>query len=144
LTKESLRALDFDRYGQLSPQAHSGRLLYVKSPKFTADYGQEAAELLRDLVWEKHLIGIVQVRDRTGVALLNLGDPINKTHINAHMVKEGYARIESRPREKDPIYLKLKDEEDIARLNKIGMWEHGTVPDSDEEREEEKMKKGIL
>jgi len=144
LSKESIRVLDLDTYGQLEPLARSGRLLYVKSPKFTADYGQEAAELFRDLVWEKELVGIVQARDRTGVAFLNLGDPNSKTHINAHMVKEGYARIENRPKEKDPLYLKLKEEEDIARLNKIGMWEHGTVPDSDEEREEEKMKKGIL
>jgi len=123
----------------LPPQANNGRLLFVKAPKFSEDYGRESAELFRDLVWEKELMAIVQFIDQYGNKYLNLGDPVNKIHINARMVKEGYARVDSRETD-DEIHKKLKEEERIAQFRKTGMWLHGTGPDSEEERDENKEK----
>jgi len=144
LTVDQLRFLDRNLFGlgRLGSQAQSGRLLYVKAPKFVDDHGKEAAELFKDLVWEKELVAIVKFRER-GNNLINLGNPDEKVHINAQMVKEGYARIEKRDTD-DPIYEKLRQEEEIARRQNLGMWIYGVVPDSDEEREEERLKKGIL
>jgi len=52
------------------------------------------------------------------------------------MVTEGYARV-TRSKTEDPVYTALKEAEDLVRKSGIGKWIDATVPDSEEEKEEE-------
>jgi len=137
LNPSSIRRIENEDYVKKVPfQAKKGKLIYVRAPTDTQEYYKEAAELFRDLVWEKELIGIISSVDKFENHYLNLGDPVNKTHINARMVKEGYGKVPESKDNEDEIYKKLKEEEKLAQTAKIGMWEHGTGPDSDEDKED--------
>jgi len=140
VSKESIRVLDFDKYGMkaLPGQALVGRLAYVKTPKFDQDYGEQAANLFKDLVYEQELVAKYWI-DRSGYCL-KLGVPSKKIFVNIQMIIEGFARV-ARSRTEDPIYKSIQEEEEIAKKSLIGIWLYGTVPDSDEEKEEELEKK---
>jgi len=141
LHKEDIRRLDFTKYGlkTLPAQAKNGRLAFVKAPKIDEEFGKEAADLLKRSVWKENLIGKYWV-DRNQFHNIKLGVPSKKIFVSATMVTEGYARV-TRSNTEDPVYAALKEAEELARKSNIGIWIYGTVPDSDEEKEEELMKK---
>jgi len=121
----------------LPRQAHHGRLAFIRAPAMTAEYGVDAAALLKELVWEKALVATVQFKEGEGaqqVAYLSLGDPETKTPINAALVISGLARVQ-KSRTKSAFYERLKEEEEKARKARLAIWQYGDLPDSDEEEQ---------
>lgn len=125
---------------KLKAQAVQAGLAYVKCPTLSEDYGQEAAEMLRDLVENKTLSAQVEYRDGQVMCLSLLDN--NKIHINGALVKAGLARVK-KPRgvaftQKREIIDKLLDdlraEERQAKSSHACVWEYGD-PGSDEDEE---------
>jgi len=136
LGKENIKDLDQSKFGTelLHPQAQTGRLAYVKAPKFDDDFGTQAADLLHDLVYEQQCVGKYWI-DKQGYCI-KLGVPSKKLFVNITMVTEGLARV-TRSKTEDQVYKAIQEEEKNAKKANLGIWVYGTVPDSDEEKEEE-------
>jgi staphylococcal nuclease domain-containing protein 1 len=88
----------------LPPQAHEGRLAYVKTPSVNDDFGRDAAAFLKEMAWDKVMVANVQWREGN-VAYLVLGDPETQVHINAAMLRAGLATMPrgSGPRGGSPL-----------------------------------------
>jgi len=124
----------------LPPQAKEAQLAYVKAPGLDSDYGLEAAELLRDLVYGKEMLANVEYRDAEGRAFLSLGDKDNQVHVNAALLRAGLARVERvRGKSQSQLIAKLKEEEEKARSSHSCIWEYGD-PGSDDEDEHKGLK----
>jgi len=125
--------------GSLPAHAKRARLAYVAPPKLEDDYGHEAAEFFRDLVWGKTMMANVEYRENARrdneILHLSLGDRESQVHVNAALVRAGLARVErARSRHLQPMIEKLREEEQKARQNHSYIWEYGD-PGSDEEEE---------
>jgi len=120
----------------LPRQAHQGRLAFIRAPAADAEFGVDAAALLKELVWDKQLVATVQFKEGQGanaVSYLSVGDPATKVPINAALVMAGLARVQ-RSRTKSAFYERLKEEEEKARRQRLCIWQYGDLPDSDDER----------
>jgi len=127
-------------YKELRPQAFEGSLAFVKPPTLEEEYGKEAAEFLKELVWGKTMVATVEEQTNDKL-LLTLADPESMIHVNAALLRAGLAKVEKRrERRLQKLLEKLKEEELEARTKHIYLWEYGD-PGSDEE-EEDKDKKG--
>jgi len=119
----------------LPRQAHHGRLAFIRAPSINADYGVDAAALLKELVWDKSLVATVQFKEGQGnetVSYLSLGDPETKIPINAALVISGLARVQ-KSRTKSAFYERLREEEEKARKSRLNIWQYGDVSDEEEE-----------
>lgn len=114
----------------LPKQAHHGRLAMIRAPALDQEYGEDAAALLKELVWDKPLVATVQFKDGD-VSYLSLGDPETKVPINAALVMAGLARVQ-RSRSRTAFYDRLKEEEEKARKNHLNLWQYGDNYDSDD------------
>jgi len=121
----------------LPRQAHNGRLAFIRAPSISADFGVDAAALLKELVWDKPLVATVQFKEGQGaetVSYLSLGDPETKIPINAALVISGLARVQ-KSRTQSAFYQRLLEEQEKARKSRLNIWQYGDV-DSDDEKEE--------
>jgi len=119
---------------ELKPQAHEAQLAYIQPPKLNEDYGQDAAEFLKDLVWGKTMLANVEYREEQKL-FLSLGDRESQVHVNAALLRAGLARVKNiRSRHLREVLEKLKLEEDKARAAHAFIWEYGD-PGSDDEEE---------
>lgn len=136
VTLSRVRALPADFALSVLPrQAHHGRLAFIKAPSLSADYGVDAAALLKELVWDKTLVATVQFKEGQGadvVSYLSLGDPETKIPINAALVISGLARVQ-KSRTKSAFYERLREEEEKARKSRLNIWQYGDVDDDDDE-----------
>jgi staphylococcal nuclease domain-containing protein 1 len=132
IPESRLRKLD-QAFQTLKPQAQEAQLAYILPPAIDEDWGQEAAEFLKELVWGKTMMANVEYRGDNGKLYLSLGDRESQVHVNAALLRAGLARVERlRGRHLQAMYEKLKEEEDKARANHSYIWEYGD-PGSDEE-----------
>jgi len=136
-TSKNLRALEKQFFSSACPaQAKRGKLAYIRAPSLDQEYGEDAAVLFKELVWGKNLKAIIQFEDvQEGSACyhLQLGEAEKKTNFNALLVIQGLARVD-RVDSKQEFYKRLQEEEDKAKKARLGIWQYGAVPDSDEER----------
>lgn len=102
----------------------------IRAPGLDMEYGEDAAALLKELVWDKELVATTQYREGD-ISYLSLGDPATKVPINAALVMAGLARVQ-RSRTRSAFYDRLKEEEDKARKNRLNLWQYGDNYDSDE------------
>jgi len=135
IPESRLRKLDAT-FQTLKPQAQEAQLAYILPPSLDEDYGQEAAEFLKELVWGKTMMANVEYRGSDNNKLyLSLGDRESQVHVNAALLRAGLARVERlRGKHLQAMYEKLKEEEDKARANHSYIWEYGD-PGSDDEDE---------
>jgi len=141
LTSERIRMLPSEfNESALPRQSHKGKLVYVTTPPLDDEFGRDSAILFKELVWGKTLVA-TSYNDRfggePGVTQLSLGDPGSKIFINAALVMSGLASVERRKRAND-FYQTLKAEEEKAKQQRLNIWQYGDLPDSDDERQEEK------
>lgn len=115
----------------LHAQAQEATLAYIKSPSIGEDHGPEAADYLKDLVWDKPVIVSV-VHTENGVAQVALGDPAQEIDVNGELIRAGFARV-VRTRFRNPIVSTMRDLESKARSDRLGIWQYGDIIDSDEE-----------
>jgi len=126
-----------DEYKKLRPQAVEAILAYMKTPPIEEDFGKEAAEFLKDLVWGKTMMANIERRDGNTV-YLSLGDRDSKVHVNAALLRAGLAKVERvRGEQFREMMDKLKEEENKARSSHAGIWEYGD-PGSDEDDDDKR------
>lgn len=130
-----------EQFAKLKHQAFRAHLAYIKPPTLNQDYGQEAAELLRDLVDGKTLMAQDEYKDLNSTDYyLSLLD--GQLDLAATLVQEGLARV-SKPKGRDFTFLQrktvdgiitnLKKEEKLAKDSRTNIWEYGDVGSDDED-----------
>jgi len=77
---ERIRRLD-PQFAKLAAQAHKASLAFIKSPGTHEDYGREAADYLKEMVWGKSMLASVESRD-AGNLSLSLYDRETDIHVN--------------------------------------------------------------
>jgi len=124
----------------LSRQAHEGKLAFIKSPTLDEEFGRDAATAFKEMVWKKTLLATVEEKAYQDKPIqLSLGDTQTRTPINFIMVKSGLARVERRRRQ-GKYYERLQQEEHKAKATRLCIWQYGDLPDSDDEREENRLR----
>jgi len=124
---------------RLAPQAREARLAYIRVPTLDEDYGEEAAQFLREMVLGKTVMANVESKEGN-LLYLSIGDRESGVHVNAALLRQGFARVEKvRGRHLQPLIEKLKEEEAQARAHHSCIWEYGD-PGSDDEEEHPKKK----
>jgi len=144
---DRIRKLPKEYIDLLSPQAKDAKLLYVKAPALESEFGRDSLSALRDLMWEKEL-SAEQVFTEKAPGLKNTDwkDPQliyhlivtnneDKTDLNKTMVGQGHAKVQSLVADQDPYYTALEEIQEEARGKRLGIWQYGDCPDSDEEQE---------
>jgi len=126
-----LRPLD-PSFTTLHPQAQEAQLAYIKAPSLEEDYGNDAALLLRELVYGKTIMASVEHRD-ANLLYLCLGDRESQIHVNAALLRAGLARIEKIRGKPRDLIEKLREEEDKAKASHAYIWEYGDPGFDDEE-----------
>ncbi|PRP74122.1 hypothetical protein PROFUN_06447 [Planoprotostelium fungivorum] len=127
---------------ELKPQAHLAQLAFLRAPALTEDFGEDSAEYLRELVWDRAIRANIEYKD--GETLhLSLYDSENENFVNASMINAGLARLEKvRGRQFETLIEKLKEEEAAARHNHNGIWQYGDVDSDDEEPQRPQRRQG--
>lgn len=132
VSRSNLRTLPANcEVKDLAAQAQEATLAYIKCPSIGEDHGPEAADYLKDLVWDKPVIVSV-IHSENGVAQVALGDPAEEIDVNGELIRAGFARV-VRTRFRNPIVSTMRDLEDKARSARLGIWQYGDIIDSDEE-----------
>jgi len=139
VTSECIRKIASD-FAKKPAQAHKGKLAYISAPELTADFGDDAAVLFKELVWGKTLLANFQhiegPRDDS-VFYVILGDEETTVTINGELVTQGLASVE--PKRKvpgsinDKVYEQLQHQEQSARSSNLRIWVYGALPDSSDE-----------
>jgi len=118
---------------ELKPQAQLAQLAFLKAPALDQDFGEDSAEYLRELVWDRPIRGNVEYREGDTLHL-SLYDSESESYINASMINAGLARLEKvRGRQYESLLEKLREEESSARQQHNGIWQYGDVDSDDEE-----------
>jgi len=129
-----------EEFKTLQAQANEAVLAYLKTPPIEEEYGKEAAEFLKDLVWGKTMMANVEKREGTTL-YLSLGDRESQVHVNAALLRAGLAKVERvRGEQYREMMDKLKEEESKARSLHTGIWEYGD-PGSDEDDDDKRKGK---
>jgi len=126
-----------EEHKKLQSQAVESILAYLKTPPIEEEYGKEAAEFLKDLVWGKTMMANVERKDGSTL-YLSLGDRESQVHVNAALLRAGLAKVERvRGEQFREMMDKLHEEENKARSSHAGIWEYGD-PGSDEDDEDKR------
>jgi staphylococcal nuclease domain-containing protein 1 len=144
---DRIRKLPKEYIDLLSPQAKDAKLLYVKAPPLDSEFGRDSLSALRDLMWEK-VLSAEQVYTEKAPGLKNTDwkDPQliyhlivtnneEKINLNNTMIAQGHAKVQNLVADQDPFYTALEEIQEEARNKRLGIWQYGDYPDSDEEQE---------
>jgi len=122
----------------LKPQAQLAQLAFIRAPKLDEDFGEDAAEYLRELVWDRPTTANIQYKDND-VLFLCLFDSEDETFVNASLLNAGLAKLEKvRGRQFEQLLDSLRGEETSARQQHRGIWQYGDVDSDDDEPRERK------
>lgn len=133
VAKNQMRALPANcQLSDLPAQAQEATLAYIKCPTLSEEHGPEAADYLKYLVWEKPLIASIYWTEGS-VAHIVLGDPSTSTDINGELLRAGFARVPRVRGVRNPVLGKMREFEEQARSQRLGIWQYGDIIDSDEE-----------
>eukprot|EP00213_Chloropicon_mariensis_P002107 CAMPEP_0197482766 /NCGR_PEP_ID=MMETSP1309-20131121/56526_1 /TAXON_ID=464262 /ORGANISM="Genus nov. species nov., Strain RCC998" /LENGTH=951 /DNA_ID=CAMNT_0043025321 /DNA_START=340 /DNA_END=3195 /DNA_ORIENTATION=+ len=127
-----------------SPLAFACQLAFVKAPGLQDDFGYEAAECLQSLVGRGQILAaqvedriseVVQGRKPETILKVSVSDPETNENVALEMVRNGLARVERTRRftqTKEAVKV-LKEEEEIAKKDRLNMWQYGDVGSDDED-----------
>jgi len=144
---DRIRKLPKEYIDLLSPQAKDAKLLYVKAPALESEFGRDSLSALRDLMWEKVLTAEQVFTEKApGLKNTDWKDPQliyhlivtnneEKLNLNNTMISQGHGKIQSLVADQDPYYTTLEEIQEEARSKRLGIWQYGDYPDSDEEQE---------
>ena len=137
----TLKPID-KRFTTLPFQAKECFLAYIKVPSpETDEFGREAAEYFRDLVWDKSLFAHVEYTEGNKY-FLSLGELSSGVLVNAALVKAGLAQVDKqKPRgpasstgqDGAKLWSVLKEEEEQARKAHRNIWQYGDIDEDEEE-----------
>eukprot|EP01119_Soliformovum_irregulare_P017136 TRINITY_DN503_c0_g1_i1.p1 TRINITY_DN503_c0_g1~~TRINITY_DN503_c0_g1_i1.p1 ORF type:complete len:1125 (-),score=402.34 TRINITY_DN503_c0_g1_i1:64-3297(-) len=113
-------------FGTLRPQAYECFLSSINVPGIDDDFGREAAEFFKELVWGKTVDANLDYKEGRDVETLHLSlSTENDMHVNAAMLHNGLARCSLRRDDESEIAKTLRDEEVKARQQHVGLWRYG-------------------
>jgi len=119
LTGRVVRIADGDTISVLDAnnQQHSIRFYGIDTPEYNQPHGRRASTALSELLADEHVDIVVKDVDRLGrtVGVVYLGN----TNINVEMIKNGHAWWY---RHYAATNRELKSAEQLAKLNKLGLW----------------------
>jgi staphylococcal nuclease domain-containing protein 1 len=128
----TLRPLDAEfTVARVPAQAVLSTLAFVTVPGLNVEFGEDAAFLLRDLVWGKTMMANIESR-ANGEVEVSLGNPESNVLVASALVEAGLARPQKRHEKYlAPIIRKLNQHAEKARTSRCGMWRYGDVPDEE-------------
>ena len=115
-TRKVLRILDGDTL-ELDGEQKT-RLLGINTPETSMAFYEEATKLLENMVKGKLIEIESSGTDKYGRTLAHVF--INNQHANEEILKQGLGTLYYY--EKDEYYDSLKDAEEFARVNELGIW----------------------
>lgn len=134
MTKDVLRPLTDEAVKKVPALAHKCTMAGIKGPSKTNEHFEASLEALTAYTFERKILGKVELKDKSGVLHLTMHDEASPDSINQLLLREGLARVLSRPdRRLKELTATLKAEEDAARRNRFNLWEYGDVSDDEEE-----------
>ena len=132
LAADKLRALPAE-LTKLPALAHHATLAGLAAPK-GEDYKEAAALAFHDLVWGQELSAKVEFTDFNKILHLTLLHEASPVSINKQLLRDGNARVSTRPPPKlRELVTELKEHQDFAKANHYNIWEYGDVSDEEEE-----------
>jgi len=148
VTVDRIRALP-PEFQKTPAQAKKAKLAYITAPDTDSEFGPEAAEFFKSLCWGKDLLANVQfttsVKEKgskieSELHHITLGDEETKIFINAAMVMHGLASVDSKKKlpqrgVKWPMWNILKEEEEIAKKERLNIWQYGEYGSDDDEKQ---------
>lgn len=149
VTVDRIRALPAE-FQKQPAQAKRAKLAYISAPEMDSEYGSEAAEFFKSLCWGKDLLANIQfttsVREKgskteTEIHHITLGDEETKIFINAAMVMHGLACVDSKKKlpqrgVKWAMWDILREEEEIAKKDRLNIWQYGEYGSDDDEKKQ--------
>jgi len=119
---------------KLRPQAYECYLSSVTVPKIDDDFGRDAAEFFKELVWGKTITANIDAREGKDVETLYVSvSTENEMHVNAAMIHNGLARVNVNRKDDSELAKTLRDEENKARREHAGIWRYGDPGDDEDE-----------
>jgi len=152
-----IRQLPEDYINLLDPQAKDARLHYVRSPPIDSEFGRDSMTALRDLLWDKVLYAEEVKADKIpGPKIAKskesekstkepekfyhfiIHEYQEKKDINKTIIRNGNAKVEKIPQRlqdklQDSYYASLLELQKEAHRARLGLWQYGDDPESDEE-----------
>jgi len=121
---------------KLRPQAYECFLSSVTVPDLEDDFGREAAEFFKELVWGKTITANIDSRGKDNETLYVSLATENNMHVNAAMLHNGLARCSVGPYDESELAKTLREEEKKARSEHAGIWRYGDPygDDDDDDR----------
>jgi staphylococcal nuclease domain-containing protein 1 len=149
VTVDRIRALPAE-FQKQPAQAKRAKLAYITAPDMDSEYGPEAAEFFKSLCWGKDLLANIQFtttgREKgskidTEIHHITLGDEETKIFINAAMVMNGFACVDNKKKlpsrgVKWPMWDILREEEEIAKKDRLNIWQYGEYGSDDDEKKQ--------
>jgi staphylococcal nuclease domain-containing protein 1 len=131
VSRSSLRPIDSKQLS-LPAQAKECCLALINVPSSGKDFCDEAAFCFKDLVWGKTMMANIEYQESGGPLHLSLGDPVSHVHVNAELVRRGFARVK-RGIDRHPQAAKLREEEEFAKESHVNIWHYGDISDDEED-----------
>jgi len=120
-------------HAALPAQAQLSQLAFLRAPGINEDFGEDSADYLRELVYEKAVQANIEYKENDTL-YLTLYDTETDVFVNSAMVEAGLARLEKvRGRQFESLIEKLKADEKTARQQHNGIWQYGDVDSDDDE-----------
>lgn len=94
----------------------------INTPEKGDCYYKEAKEKLDELIMDKYVYVERDITDKGKYGRLLRYVYLNETMINGVLVQEGYARVYDKYSPDTKRYYQLKDLEEIAKENNLGVW----------------------
>jgi len=149
VTVDKIRALPAE-FQKQPAQAKRAKLAYITAPELESDFGPEAADFFKSLCWGKELLANIQftttAREKgtkidSEIHHITLGDEETKIFINAAMVMNGFACVDNKKKlpsrgVKWPMWDILREEEEIAKKDRLNIWQYGEYGSDDDEKKQ--------
>ena len=135
-----LRRLDQPQFTpqKLRPQAVDAVLSLIQFPT-NADYFRDAIRFIQEVAMNKELVANVDYTSPEGALHVTLYDQSTSEKltdsINAEIIAEGHAMVPKKlkawERGFGDVLKTLREKEDAAKLERLGMWEYGDLTEDD-------------
>ncbi|HHD63926.1 MAG TPA: thermonuclease family protein [Desulfobulbaceae bacterium] len=105
---------------QRAGRVYEIRLYGIDTPEYKQSFGKKAGQLTRKKIWRKTVFVEPMDVDRYGriVALIRSDGHL----VNRELVRDGAAWVYPQYCKRQPLCRDLKEEENRARLERLGLW----------------------
>jgi len=118
----------------LKPLARNCCLAGLKTP-IAPDYKEDSIYRFGDLCFNRQLLAKVEMLEKGGKLHLTLLESQSSDSINIQLLRDGVLRVEDRahPGLNNQMLNQLRESQELAKRDNLGVWEWGDVSDSEGE-----------